>query len=294
MKFAAIDIGTNALRLLLSRVVVDGGPPVFRKESLIRMPLRLGEDAFTLGKISDEKIEMLTETINGFKHLIRAYRALDYMAMATSAMRVAANGSEAAKVVKERAGVEIDIIDGQREAQVICANQIEERLDPRTNYLYVDVGGGSTEVTIIGDRAVVASESFRIGTVRILQGGITQNQWDDLKEWLKQNATAHRPLTGIGSGGNINKIFKLAHIKEGRMISYRRIKKLYNYLKSFSLEERITHLKLRPDRADVIMPASEIYMSIMKWAKTKRMYVPQFGLPDGMIHLLYEKHRGGN
>jgi exopolyphosphatase/guanosine-5'-triphosphate,3'-diphosphate pyrophosphatase len=291
VKFAAIDIGTNAVRLLLARVIEDGGPPLFKKEALVRMPLRLGEDVFAHGRISEEKTQRLVDTMMGFKHLIRAYPAIDYMALATSAMRVAENGSEVTAAVKERSGIGIDIIDGQREAEVIYANHVEQRLAPHTNYFYLDVGGGSTEISIIVDGALALAESFPIGTVRILQGGVADGEWERMKEWVKSNTAHHRPIVGIGSGGNINRVFRLARVKEGRPIAFKQIKRVYEYLNSFTLEERITFLKLRPDRADVIIPASEIFLAVMKWAKAKRMFVPQFGLADGMVHELYDKHR---
>jgi exopolyphosphatase/guanosine-5'-triphosphate,3'-diphosphate pyrophosphatase len=290
VKFAAIDIGTNAVRLLLSKVIEDEKPPFFKKEALMRMPLRLGDDAFAHGRISQEKIDLLAETMVGFKHLIRAYPARDYMAVATSAMREAGNGLEVAKVVEERSGIRFDIIDGEREAEVIYANHIEERLDPSMNYLYVDVGGGSTEIIILAGGNVAASGSFKIGTVRMLQERVEEDTWKELKKWLKTNTPQYHPLTGIGSGGNINKIFKLANIKNGKPISFKNIKSISNYLSSFTLEQRITKLGLRPDRADVIIPAIRIYMSVMKWAKMKWMYVPQFGLSDGIVHVLYKRH----
>jgi exopolyphosphatase/guanosine-5'-triphosphate,3'-diphosphate pyrophosphatase len=290
LKFAAIDIGTNAVRLLLSKVIEDEKSAFFKKEALMRMPLRLGEDAFADGRISREKIDLLAETMVGFKHLIRAYPARDYMAVATSAMREAENGLEVAKVIEERSGVRFDIIDGQREAEVIYANHIEERLDPDMNYLYVDVGGGSTEIIILAQGNAAAFQSFKIGTVRMLQERVEEGTWKDLKKWLKTNTPQYQSMAGIGSGGNINKIFKLAHIKNGKPISFKNIKSVNNYLSSFTLEERITKLGLRPDRADVIIPAIKIYMSVMKWAKMKWMYVPQFGLSDGIVHVLYKRH----
>jgi exopolyphosphatase/guanosine-5'-triphosphate,3'-diphosphate pyrophosphatase len=292
MKFAAIDIGTNAVRLLLSRVMVeDGGPPFFRKEALVRMPLRLGEDVFSVGKISDENVARLVESMVGFRHLIQAYPAIDYMAAATSAMREAENREEVVALVSERSGIHIEIIDGQREAEVIYANHIEERLQPGTNYLYVDVGGGSTEVVLLAGRRGVVAGSFQLGSVRILQGGVNKEAWREMKEWVVSNTAGYRPVVAIGSGGNINKIFKLARVKEDRPITRKQIAKIYDYVKAFEPEERITQLGLRPDRADVIIPAAKIYLSVMKWAKAKRMYVPQFGLSDGMVHVLYDRYR---
>jgi exopolyphosphatase/guanosine-5'-triphosphate,3'-diphosphate pyrophosphatase len=294
LKFAAIDIGTNAVRLLLTKVIEDGGPPLFKKEVLVRMPLRLGEDVFSKDRISDEKTDRLVDTMTGFRYLIEAYPALEYMAVATSAMRVAENGREVASLVSERTGIDIEIIDGQKEAEVIYANHIEERLAPHTNYFYVDVGGGSTEISIIVGREMVASRSFMIGTVRALTSGFDLDEFDEMKSWLKESTRDRRPIVGIGSGGNINKIFKLARIKEGRPITLKQMKQMHKYLRSYTLQERINLLKLRPDRADVIIPASEIYLSVMKWARAKRMFVPQFGLSDGIVHVLYDRHRSEN
>jgi exopolyphosphatase/guanosine-5'-triphosphate,3'-diphosphate pyrophosphatase len=291
VKFGAIDIGTNAVRLLLSKVIEDGGPLFFKKEVLVRMPLRLGEDVFADGRISETKANRLVDTIIGFRHLIEAYPAHDYMALATSAMRVAENGGEVASLVSERTGIDIEIIDGQTEAEVIFANHIEERLTPHTNYFYVDVGGGSTELSIIEGREMVAARSFTIGTVRTLTAGRSGDEWQDMKTWMKANTEGRRPLVGIGSGGNINKMFKLARIKEGKPFTLKQMQRMYKFLRSYTLQERINLLKLRPDRADVIVPAAEIYVSVMKWAKAKRMFVPQFGLSDGIVHVLYERYR---
>jgi exopolyphosphatase/guanosine-5'-triphosphate,3'-diphosphate pyrophosphatase len=249
---------------------------------------------FSHDRISEEKTERLIETMAGFRHLIEAYPALEYMAVATSAMRVAENGNEVVAAVSERTGIDIEIIDGQKEAEVIYANHIEERLAPHTTYFYVDVGGGSTELSIIEQRQMVASNSFKIGTVRALTSGNSDEEWETMKLWLKESIKGRRPIVGIGSGGNINKMFKLARIKEGRPITLKQMRQMHKFLSSYTLQERINLLKLRPDRADVIVPASEIYLSVMKWAKAKRMFVPQFGLSDGIVHVLYERHRDSN
>jgi exopolyphosphatase/guanosine-5'-triphosphate,3'-diphosphate pyrophosphatase len=291
MKFAAIDIGTNAVRLLLSRVIENEDEPLFKKEAFVRMPLRLGDDVFENGYVSPEKRDQLVETVEGFRHLISAYPARDYMAVATSAMREADNGADIIDAVRHRSGIEVTIIDGKREAEIIYANHIEQRLDPGTNYIYLDVGGGSTEVTMIHGQTPVASRSFRIGTVRMLRSRVEPVEWQEFKLWLKEMAALHGPLVGIGSGGNINKMFKLARMKEGKPIAYKRLREISRFVNAYSLEDRITVLGLRPDRADVIIPAAEIYLSAMKWAKVKRMYVPQVGLSDGLVHVLYARQR---
>lgn len=290
MKFAAIDIGSNAVRLLLSRVIENGKYPIFKKESLIRIPIRLGEDAFVRKRISAEKAEQLVNTMRGFKFLIEAYQAIDYMACATSAMREAENGEDVVKEIMRRSGIKLDIVAGQKEADIIYANHFEERLDKNKSYLYIDVGGGSTELTLFSHNQSITSHSFNIGTVRLLHGLVPDSRWKDMRQWVQVIAPEFKPVIGIGSGGNINKMFKLSRIKTGKPISYKRLRELDKYLNTFSLDERIKILGLRPDRADVIIPAADIFTSVMKWAKINRMYVPEIGLSDGMIRLLYERH----
>lgn len=290
MKFAAIDIGSNAVRLLLSRVIENGKYPIFKKESLIRIPIRLGEDAFVRKRISAEKAEQLVNTMRGFKFLIEAYQAIDYMACATSAMREAENGEDVVKEIMRRSGIKLDIVAGQKEADIIYANHFEERLDKNKSYLYIDVGGGSTELTLFSHNQSITSHSFNIGTVRLLHGLVPDSRWKEMKQWVQVIAPEFKPVIGIGSGGNINKMFKLSRIKIGKPISYKRLRELDKYLNTFSLDERIKILGLRPDRADVIIPAADIFTSVMKWAKINRMYVPEIGLSDGMIRLLYERH----
>jgi len=290
VKFAAIDIGSNAVRLLLSRVIENGKYPIFKKESLIRIPIRLGEDAFVRKRISAEKAEQLVNTMRGFKFLIEAYQAIDYMACATSAMREAENGEDVVKEIMRRSGIKLDIVAGQKEADIIYANHFEERLDKNKSYLYIDVGGGSTELTLFSHNQSITSHSFNIGTVRLLHGLVPDSRWKDMKQWVQVIAPEFKPVIGIGSGGNINKMFKLSRIKTGKPISYKRLRELDKYLNTFSLDERIKILGLRPDRADVIIPAADIFTSVMKWAKINRMYVPEIGLSDGMIRLLYERH----
>lgn len=290
MKFAAIDIGSNAVRLLLARVIEESDQPMFKKEVLVRMPLRLGDDAFRTGRISDEKAQRLVETMIGFRHLISAYPALDFAAYATSAMREAKNAPDVVAKVQKSCGIGIEVIDGPREAEVIYANHIEHRLDPKKNYLYVDVGGGSTEVTMIAKGKRVGTSSFPVGTVRMLQGRPGERARDSLKAWVKRHRAEYGDMIAIGSGGNINTVYKLSRVKQGRPLSYKQLRDLYTMVKSYSLEERIVTLDLRPDRADVIVFAADIYLSVMKWARISKIFVPEVGLSDGIVHLLYEKH----
>jgi exopolyphosphatase/guanosine-5'-triphosphate,3'-diphosphate pyrophosphatase len=292
LKFAAIDVGTNAVRLLLSRVFPDGTQPRIKKESLVRIPLRLGEDVFSTKRVSREKQGSLLQTLQGFRQLMEAYGAIDYMACGTSAMREAENGADVVAAIRAAAGIDLEVIDGRREAEIICTSRPEGWPDKDRAYLFVDVGGGSTEVSILSRLRRVASASFDIGGVRLMQGGVPESRWADMKRWLRTETRAHRPLVAIGSGGNINKIFRLARKKEGASLSYKRLRNMYNYLRTFSLEQRIHELGLRPDRADVIIPASEIYLSVMKWSRCRKMLVPMAGLSDGLIYLLYQRYLG--
>jgi exopolyphosphatase/guanosine-5'-triphosphate,3'-diphosphate pyrophosphatase len=291
MKFASIDIGSNAIRLLLTKVFENGSGPVFKKDSLVRMPIRLGKDVFTTKKVSKEKIDNLVNTMIAFKYLIDAYKPIDYMACATSAMREAENGSEIVKLIKKKSGIEVEIIDGKREAEIIYENHIAERLNPKENYLYIDVGGGSTELTLISNTEIINSQSFDIGTVRMLEDKVTKKHWQEMQRWLEQNTSSYKSISGIGSGGNINKMFKMALKGGDDPLTYKNIKNICKELKTYTYEQRITKLGLRPDRADVIIPAAKIYISVMKWAGIKKLYVPQIGLSDGIIHVLYEEQK---
>lgn len=291
MKFAAIDIGSNAVRLLFAQVFEFKDKTVFKKDALYRVPIRLGEDVFTGEKISNEKIDNLVDTMIAFNHLIKAYHPLSYMACATSAMRESANKNEIIAKVKKKAGVDIEIIDGEREAEIIYTNHIAGNLDKNGNYFYIDVGGGSTEITLISESKIVNSQSFNVGTVRLLKNQVKKSEWQKMKEWLKDQTLYYKLIEGIGSGGNINKIYNMTSKKNGKPINKKNIKDLYKKLISLSYEDRISKLGLRPDRADVIVPAAEIFLSVFKWGKIKKMFVPQFGLSDGIIHVLYERQK---
>lgn len=291
MRFAAIDIGSNAVRLLLCNVYDQDGEPVFKKAELVRMPIRLGEDAFRFKRITEEKKEKLAKTMKAFKLLIDVFGAVDFRACATAAMREADNGPEVIRYIKQQAGIEIEIIDGKTEAQIIYSNHIEEHLDHDQSYLYIDVGGGSTELTLFARNKVVASQSFNIGTIRLLHDQVSKETWNYFKDWVKEKTFPYYPLTAIGSGGNINKLFKMADKKENKPLTLAKIQEVYSFLKEFSVEDRITRLGLNPDRADVIVPATKIFLTVMKTAVIDKILVPQIGLSDGIIHLLYEKHK---
>lgn len=289
MIFAAVDIGSNAMRLLFCRAYDLGGKAHFSKEELIRLPIRLGEDVFLNGKISPRKADKLVTAMRGFHELIKVYEVDGYRAVATSAMRDASNSAEVIERIKNETGLEVEIIDGKLEAQLVFSNHIEQMLNPRHAYLYIDVGGGSTELTLYFNQKVIAAKSFNIGTVRMLLDKVDKNEWDNMKDWLKKNTNGVRPLHAIGSGGNINKIFKMTK-KQNENLSYQKLKSVHEMLNSYTLQERIDVLGLKPDRADVIVHASKIFTTIMKTADIEDIFVPQIGLSDGIVHDLYEKH----
>lgn len=292
MKFASVDIGSNAVRLLLSQALNNGGDPFFSKDSLVRIPIRLGEDVFTEGFVSDEKREKLVTAMIGFKYMIDAYKPVDFMACATAAMREATNGQEIINEIKEKSGMEIEAIQGRKEAEIICSSHIEQHLSSsEKSYLNIDVGGGSTEITLFSDNKVIISESFNIGAVRIIKNRVTDHQWKVMKSWIKEYVKTHdHSLEAIGSGGNINKLYKFAGKKNQTYLSYKKVRQIFNYLDSFSFDDRVRILKLHTDRADVIIPATATFLKIMKWANIRKIHVPQIGLADGIVRMLYEKH----
>lgn len=295
MKFASIDIGSNAIRLLFCNVYEKpNGETIFKKASLIRVPLRLGEDAFLFKKISDDKCGKMVKTMRAFKDLIDVHEVISYRACATSAMRESENGNELIARIKIEAGIEIEIIDGATEAEIIYSNHIEAVLNKKKAYLYIDVGGGSTELTIFDNNQIVASKSFNIGTIRILQNSVDKEAWNIMCDWIKVSTQNHLPLMAIGSGGNINKLYSMTKKKEDRTISFRKLNELHAMLSAYTYDERIKLLGLNPDRADVIIPAAEIFITVMKTADVERVLVPEIGMSDGIIHLLYENYKKQN
>ena len=291
MKFAAIDIGSNAVRLLFCNVYDDNGKISFKKAELIRVPLRLGEDSFLRGKISPKKIDKLITAMKAFKNLMDVHEAIDYRACATSAMRDAENRYDIVERVRKEAGIKIEIIDGKTEADIIFSNHIEEHLDKSTNYLYIDIGGGSTEITLFSKNKAIVSQSFNIGTIRMLHNQINKEYWTYFKNWVEEITKGYKPLIAIGSGGNINKLFKMTGRKPNKPIPAVKIKNLYEVLESYTYEERIRIFGLNPDRADVIIPASKILLTIIKKSGIEKIIIPQIGLSDGIVHELYEKHK---
>ena len=292
MRLAAIDIGSNAARLLISDVIP--GPqamPEFIKVALIRVPLRLGFDVFDKGEISAAKVEKIIKTIKSYKLLLDIYEVKHLKACATSAMRDAINGEEIIKKVKEETGIQIDIISGQEEASLIYENHIAENLTSDESYLYIDVGGGSTELTFFSDNKLIFKESFDIGTIRLIKNQVTEGMWDNMKEFIKSRTKGFHHVTAIGSGGNINKIFSLSKRKEGKPLSLELLREYYKEFSTLSLGQRMSLYKLREDRADVIVPALLIYINVMRWTDTEEIFVPKIGLADGLIHTLYEEVR---
>jgi exopolyphosphatase/guanosine-5'-triphosphate,3'-diphosphate pyrophosphatase len=291
LKFAAIDIGTNAVRLLFTNVTENGGKTTFKKESLVRVPIRLGYDVFHEGEIGEIRREKLISTMHAFHHLINVHNVIDFRACATSAMREAVNGNDIVQIVRERTGINIEIIDGKTEAEIIYSNRIVDMIDNSGSYLYVDVGGGSTEITLFADKEMVTSYSFNIGTIRILKNRVSEGEYDEMKDFLQRVKTDYPDTQIIGSGGNINKIFKLSGQKYMKPISYKKIREIYEMVLPYTIDERIKVLGLNPDRADVIIPAAQIFMKVMKWSNSKKILVPKFGVADGLVRQLYYNYK---
>ncbi|HVY73761.1 MAG TPA: hypothetical protein VG890_02965 [Puia sp.] len=290
MKLAAIDIGSNAARLLISEVQVTGKKTVFEKLNLVRIPLRLGFDVFEQKKISGDRVSMLLNSMRAFKYLMEAYGVEHCKAAATSAMRDASNSAEILDLVKAETGITIEIISGDDEASFIYENHIAENLDTENAYLYIDVGGGSTELTCFADNRLLFKKSFNIGTIRLLKNQVTEAHWDAMKDFLKKEirgTTKH--ITAIGSGGNINKVFSLSKRKDGKPLNLELLKDYYKELSSFSVEDRMRLYGMKADRADVIVPALQIYVNVMRWIDTEEIYVPKIGLADGLIQALYRE-----
>jgi len=290
LRYAAIDIGSNAVRLLIADIIENNRLVSFKKTTLIRVPLRLGDDAFLDQRLSDKKANDLIKTMQAFRNLMDVYKVTDYTACATSAMREAKNGGEIAASIKNAADIDLEIISGQKEAGIIYSNHIAQDIDKNKSYLYIDVGGGSTELSLFSTGGLWASGSFNIGTIRMLDNRDTEENWTGMKNFLRENTRQFKSITGIGTGGNINKLYKLAEEKNNAPLTFGKLKSLYHYLDSFSLKDRINILSLNPDRADVIIPACEIYLTVMKSANIKDLYVPTVGLVDGIIQTLIEKN----
>lgn len=288
MKLAAIDIGSNAARLLITEVVTNTyGQTSFNKLNLVRVPLRLGFDVFEKNEISKPKIGMLLQTLKAYSHLINAYGVEHVKACATSAMRDAKNGKDLIRKILLETGITIEIISGDVEATYIYENHVAENLDKEHSYLYIDVGGGSTELTFFDDGKLKYKESFNIGTIRLLKNQVHETQWDEMKEHLKANTKSKKPMVAIGTGGNINKVFSISKRKDGKPLTVELLRDYHKEFSSVSVEERMRLYNLREDRADVIVPALQIYTNVMRWAEIEQIYVPKIGLADGLTKALY-------
>ncbi len=290
MRLAAIDIGSNAARLLIVDVVVDKQEePEFNKLTFIRLPLLLGFDVFENNEISEQKAQKILNAMQVFQSLISFYDVQSLKACATSAMRDAKNSKKIIETVERKTGIKINIISGDEEATLVYENHIAENMDREHGYLYVDVGGGSTDLIFFINGELRYKKSINIGTIRILKNLVKESDWDHMKAELKTNIKSHLPLLAIGSGGNINKIFSMSKKKEGKPLSLDLLKKYYDDFSKISVDERMHLYKLRRDRADVIVPALQIYIKLMRWANIQEIYVPKIGLVDGLARALYQE-----
>lgn len=288
MKLAAIDIGSNAARLLITEVTQNAnGDTVFSKLNLVRVPLRLGFDVFEQATISKERTGMMLQTMKAFKHLCNAYDVSHIKACATSAMRDAKNAADIIRKVRLETDISIEVISGDLEANMIYENHVAENMDKDHSYLYIDVGGGSTELSFFSNNILIYKKSFNIGTIRLLKNMVTEKEWDEMKETVRAVTKGHKLVVAIGSGGNINKVFSMSKKKDGKPLNLELLRDYYKELSSVTLAERITKYSLREDRADVIVPALLIYINVMRWANADEIYVPKIGLADGLIRHLW-------
>ena len=288
-KYASIDIGSNAVRILVTNVVSYKKKTVFLKNALVRVPIRLGQDAFTNEKISDKNIKRMIKSMKAFKLLMEVHGVKDYLAFATSALRDAKNGSYLVEKVLKKSGIKIEIIDGKKEAKIISNTNVFDTINKEKTFLYVDIGGGSTEFSVLINGKRNQSKSFKIGTVRMLNSKVEQVTLDEAESWVRRHTLMHERIYLLGTGGNINKLHKIANINDNRPLSYLTLNTLYNQLDALTYEERIVNLGLNPDRSDVILLAAKLFIKILNWSGAKDIYVPKVGLSDGMIRELYKR-----
>jgi exopolyphosphatase/guanosine-5'-triphosphate,3'-diphosphate pyrophosphatase len=292
LKLAAIDIGSNAARLLITDVLEGiGHPPQFNKIDLIRVPLRLGFDVFETGIISDQRLKMVLDTMKAYHHLLNVYEVKHVIACATSAMRDAKNSDQIIEQVKKETGISIEVISGDLEASVIYENHIAENMSNTNSYLYIDVGGGSTELTFFSDGKLSFKQSFNIGTIRLLKNLVDEKLWNEMKDVIKTKTKGHKKIVAIGTGGNINKVFSLSKKKDGKPLELNLLRDFFKEFSAFSVKDRIRLYKFREDRADVIVPALQIYINVMRWADADDILVPKIGLVDGLVQHLYSQLR---
>jgi exopolyphosphatase/guanosine-5'-triphosphate,3'-diphosphate pyrophosphatase len=276
------------MRLLIANIVEqDGKDTQFNKSSLVRVPIRLGQDAFTVGEISEENIDRMCDAMKAFNLLMKVHKVEHYKAFATSAMREAYNGKEVTEIIKKKIGIKIEIIDGKKEAAIIASSDLHSLIKTDKTYLFVDVGGGSTEFTLFSDGKMIVSRSFKAGTVRLLNDMVHEVVWDEIEKWIRTNTADFEEVTLIGSGGNINKLFKMSGKSQDKPLSYIYMNSQYAFLNSLTYEQRIAELGLNSDRADVIIPATRIYLNAMKWSGARNIYVPKIGLADGIVKAMY-------
>jgi exopolyphosphatase/guanosine-5'-triphosphate,3'-diphosphate pyrophosphatase len=290
-KYAAIDVGSNAIRMLVSNVINHKGKRTILKNALVRVPIRLGEDSFTSGSISKKNKKRIVKSMKAFKMLMKVHGVKDYMAYATSALREAKNGSKVVKEVLSKSGIQIEIIDGKKEAKIISNTNVFDVVGKEKTFLYVDVGGGSTEFSILKNGKRIHSKSFKIGTVRLLNNGVSDEMWEHAQKWVKEKTKEYNKIYLLGTGGNINKLHKIAGIKDNRPITFLTLNAIYARLSKMTYEERIVELGLNPDRSDVILPAAKLFLRTLNWSGAKVVYVPKVGLSDGMIRELCKKKK---
>ena len=290
-KYAAIDVGSNAIRMLVSNVINHKGKRTILKNALVRVPIRLGEDSFTSGSISKKNKKRIVKSMKAFKMLMKVHGVKDYMAYATSALREAKNGSKVVKEVLSKSGIQIEIIDGKKEAKIISNTNVFDVVGKEKTFLYVDVGGGSTEFSILKNGKRIHSKSFKIGTVRLLNNGVSDEMWEHAQKWVKEKTKEYNKIYLLGTGGNINKLHKIAGIKDNRPITFLTLNAIYARLSKMTYEERIVELGLNPDRSDVILPAAKLFLRTLNWSGAKVVYVPKVVLSDGMIRELCKKKK---
>lgn len=289
-KYAAIDVGSNAIRLLIMNIIErKGEEPLFTKNAIIRAPIRLGSDSFVVGEISPKKKKRMIDSIKAFQLLMKVHNVDRYLAYATSALREANNGLQVTAEIRKKTGVKIEIIDGHREAEIIASTDLYKVVKPDENYLFVDVGGGSTELTVYSQGQIVVSKSFKIGTVRLLKKMVDKSVWNSYKRWIIKHTSGYEKMSVLGSGGTINSLFKLSGNSAGEPLSYDFIKEKYKTFQSMSPKQMMVDFSFNADRADVIEQATRIYLMGMKHSNSTQIHVPKVGLADGMVKLLYKE-----
>ena len=289
-KYAAIDVGSNAIRLLIMNIIErKGEEPLFTKNAIIRAPIRLGSDSFVAGEISSKKKKRMIDSIKAFQLLMKVHNVDRYLAYATSALREANNGIQVTAEIRKKTGVNIEIIDGHREAEIIASTDLYKVVKPDQNYLFVDVGGGSTELTVYSQGQIVVSKSFKIGTVRLLKKMVDKSVWNSYKRWIIKHTSGYEKMSVLGSGGTINSLFKLSRNSAGEPLSYDFVKEKYKTFHSMSPKQMMVDFSFNADRADVIEQATRIYLMGMKHSNSLQIHVPKVGLADGMVKLLYKE-----